>query len=67
MSKKIWAGAAIIAASALALSGCAGGGGGDGEGGSDELTILIGSSGSPFLRSFWASRAARRRRSAAET
>jgi multiple sugar transport system substrate-binding protein len=45
MSKKIWAGAAIIAASALALSGCAGGGGGDGEGGSDELTILIGSSG----------------------
>ena len=45
MTKKIWAFAAVTAASALALAGCAGGGGGGDEGGSDELTILIGSSG----------------------
>lgn len=44
MKKKIWAVAAVAAASALVLAGCAGGGGGN-EGGSDELTILIGSSG----------------------
>jgi multiple sugar transport system substrate-binding protein len=44
MKKKIWAVAAVAAASALALAGCAGGGGGT-EGGSDDLTILIGSSG----------------------
>jgi multiple sugar transport system substrate-binding protein len=45
MTKKIWAAAAITAVSALALAGCAGGGGGGDEGGSDSLTILIGSSG----------------------
>jgi multiple sugar transport system substrate-binding protein len=44
MSKKIWAIAAISAASALALAGCAGDSGG-GEGDSQKLTILIGSSG----------------------
>ncbi|HEV7741613.1 MAG TPA: extracellular solute-binding protein [Pseudolysinimonas sp.] len=44
MSKKIWAVAAVSVASALVLAGCAGGGG-SGEGGSDDLTILIGSSG----------------------
>lgn len=44
MSKKIWAGAAVAAASALVLAGCAGGDSGDG-GDSQELTILIGSSG----------------------
>jgi multiple sugar transport system substrate-binding protein len=45
MSTRIWAGAAIIAASALALAGCAGGGSGEQGGGSQDLTILIGSSG----------------------
>lgn len=45
MRKKIWAIAAVSAASALALAGCAGSGGGGDEGGSDDLTILIGSSG----------------------
>jgi multiple sugar transport system substrate-binding protein len=45
MSKKIWAIAAVTAASALALAGCAGGGSGDESGGSQDLTILIGSSG----------------------
>jgi multiple sugar transport system substrate-binding protein len=45
MKKKIWAVAAVAAASALVLAGCAGGGGGGNEGGSDNLTILIGSSG----------------------
>jgi multiple sugar transport system substrate-binding protein len=44
MSKKIWAGVAIAAASALALAGCAGGDTDDG-GDSQDLTILIGSSG----------------------
>jgi multiple sugar transport system substrate-binding protein len=44
MRKKIWAGVAIAAASALALAGCAGGGGND-QGDSQKLTILIGSSG----------------------
>jgi multiple sugar transport system substrate-binding protein len=45
MSKKIWAGAAIVAASALALAGCAGGGSGDGDSDSRDLSILIGTSG----------------------
>ena len=45
MRKKIWAVAAVTAASALVLAGCAGAGGGGDEGGSDDLTILIGSSG----------------------
>lgn len=44
MSKNIWAIAAITAASALALAGCAGDSGG-GEGDSQKLTIMIGSSG----------------------
>jgi len=44
MSNKIWAIAAVTAASALALAGCAGDSGG-GEGDSQKLTILIGSSG----------------------
>jgi multiple sugar transport system substrate-binding protein len=45
MSKKIWAGAAVVAASALVLAGCAGGGDGGDGGDSQKLTILIGSSG----------------------
>jgi multiple sugar transport system substrate-binding protein len=45
MTKKIWAVAAIAVTTALACAGCAGGGGGGDEGGSDDLTILIGSSG----------------------
>lgn len=43
MNKKIWAGVAVAAVSALTLAGCAGGGGN--AGGSDTLTILIGTSG----------------------
>jgi multiple sugar transport system substrate-binding protein len=45
MSKKIWAIAAVSAASALVLAGCAGGGGGGNNGDSQKLTIMIGSSG----------------------
>jgi multiple sugar transport system substrate-binding protein len=45
MSKKIWGVAAASVATALVLAGCAGGAGDSGEGDSQNLTILIGSSG----------------------
>ncbi|CAN5252198.1 hypothetical protein BH11ACT3_BH11ACT3_11800 [soil metagenome] len=45
MTKKMWVGAAVVAASALALAGCSGGSTGGGGGDASELTILIGTSG----------------------